>query len=50
MAALVVGVPVADARGAAGLRMGEANVFLAGLRQGAFEVAGDFTEQRSVGW
>jgi hypothetical protein len=44
MGAVMVGVAVTDARGAGGVRMGEADVFLAGLGQGAFEVAGDLTE------
>ncbi len=44
MSALMIGVAVTDARGAGGVRMGEADVFLARLGQGAFEVAGDLTE------
>lgn len=50
MGALVIGVPVTDARGAGGIRMREADVFLAGLGQGAFEVAGDLAEECGMGW
>lgn len=44
MCAVMVGVAVTDARGAGRVRMGKADVFLARLGQGAFEVAGDLTE------
>jgi hypothetical protein len=50
MCADVIRVPVAEAGRSRGVRVGEADVFLAGLGQGAFEVAGDLTEQGSVAW